>query len=300
VRAAYAAWISVCLIWGTTYLAIRIALDTIPPALVGGLRYTCAGAVLMLVLRAQRIPVSPFRHWGGLAFVGLMMIVIGNGGVIWAEQWVPTGIAAVTVAATPFWMTGLEAALPRGDRLSARALAGLLVGFAGIVLLVWPDLTAGGASGRQFGAGMIALQVACAGWAIGSSYSRRHPEDNAIAAAAVQMLLGGAMMLIIAAVRGEWAQLSFTPRTLAAEAYLTVVGSLVGYPAYVFALKHLRVSLVSMYAYVNPVIAALLGAAVLAEPLGPRVAVATAAVLLGIAMVGRSRPRQDAPGNQPR
>jgi drug/metabolite transporter (DMT)-like permease len=141
---------------------------------------------------------------------------------------------------------------------------------------------------------MIALQVACAGWALGSSYSRRHAADNAIGAAAVQMLLGGAMMFAIALARGEWAHLAFTPRTFAAEAYLAVIGSLAAYPAYVYALKHLPVSLVSMYAYVNPVIAVLLGAAVLAEPLGPRVAVATAAVLLGIAMVGRGRPKDAA------
>ncbi len=276
-----------CLIWGTTYLGIRVALETIPPALVGGIRFTIAGAVLILVLRWRGQALPARRHWPGLALLGLLMIVLGNGGVIWAEQWVPSGIAAVTVASTPFWMTGVEAALPGGDRLSARIVCGLLIGFSGIVLLVWPDLTAGGAPGRQFAMGVAALQVASLGWALGSSYSRRHARDeNSLAAAAVQMMLGGLMMMAIATARGEWRQLSFTPRSLAAESYLIVFGSLVGYTAYVYALKYLPVSTVSLYAYVNPVIAVLLGTLLLAEPFGPRVIMATATVFIGIAVVG--------------
>lgn len=224
------------------------------------------------------------------------MIVLGNGGVIWAEQWVPSGMAAVVVASTPFWMIGVEACLPRGERWSARVILGLLIGLGGIVMLVWPDLTAGGASGRQFLIGLVALQVACLGWALGSSYSRRHArEENALMAAAVQMLLGGLMMLAIATVRGEWGRLDFTPRSLAAESYLIAFGSLVAYPAYVYSLKHLPVSTVSLYAYINPVIAVLLGTILLDEPFGPRVIVATTTVFLGIAVVrgmtGKNRTR---------
>lgn len=291
-RTAYLAWMSVCVIWGTTYLAIRIALETIPPALVGAFRYISAGAVLMLVLAARRQPMPALRAWFGLGLAGFLMIVLGNGGVIWAEQWVPSGIAAVTVASTPFWMIGVEAALPGGERFSLRAAVGLAIGFGGIVLLVWPDLF-GGISGRNYALGMLALQVACLGWALGSSYSRRHAQnENALSAAAVQMLLGGLMMLAIALVRGEWDGLSFTPRSLAAEVYLAAVGSLAGYPAYIYALKHLPVSIVSLYAYANPIIAVLLGALLLAEPLGLRVIVATAAVLLGITVVRGAQPRR--------
>ncbi len=287
-RSAYVAWLAVCLVWGTTYLGIRVALETIPPALVGGIRYVIAGAVLgaILLARGERLP--PRAYWPGLALLGFLMICLGNGGVIWAEQWVPSGIAAVVVASSPFWMAAIEALSPAGERLTRRVLLGLAIGFAGILALVWPDLTAGSGLGKQFGLGLVALQVACIGWAIGSSYSKRHARDeNALAAAALQMLFGGLMMLAIASARGEWRDLTFTARSLAAEIYLILFGSLVGYTAYVYALKHLPVSTVSMYAYVNPVIAVLLGSLLLDEPFGPRVVIASAMVLVGIAVVRR-------------
>jgi drug/metabolite transporter (DMT)-like permease len=192
VRLAYAAWVAVCLIWGTTYLAIRVALETIPPALVGGIRFTIAGLVLagVLAARGERLPSRV--HWGGLAMVGLLLIGVGNGAVVVAEQWVPSGIAAVVIATTPFWMAIVERLIPGGERFSRRALAGMAVGFAGIVILLWPDMTAGGATGRQFVLGLAALQCAEIGWAIGTSYAKRHArQENAIAAAALQMTFGG-------------------------------------------------------------------------------------------------------------
>ena len=279
-----------CLIWGTTYLAIRIALDTIPPAMVGAIRYTIAGATLALVLRARGEELPPRRYWGGLLLTAALMIGLGNGGVIWAERWVPSGIAALMVASTPFWMTGLEAMLPGGEPLSLRVVAGLLGGFSGILLLAFPDIFAGGASGREFAVGVLALQVACVGWAAGSSYSRRHARnENALGAAALQMLFGGLLMLVIATMRGEWASLVFTRKTLAAEMYLTFVGSLAGYPAYVYALKYLPISTVGLYAYINPVVAVLLGALVLDEPLNSRIALASAIVFLGVGLARRTQ-----------
>ena len=285
-RLAYASWATVCIVWGTTYLGIRVALEGIPPGLVGGIRYTIAGSVLIGWLRARGEKLPASMVWPRLALVAFLLIVIGNGFVIWAEQWVPSGIAAVLVATAPFWMTAIEAMTPHGERLSAALIGGLCLGFAGIVLLVWPDLTAGGVFGRQFLLGVIALQLACAGWAAGSIYAKRYvPPQSALGSSAAQMLIGGVAMLVLGTIAGEWRAITFTPRSAAAEAYLVVVGSLIGYSSYLYALDHLPVSTVSLYAYVNPVIAVILGAVLLNEPFGARVVVAAMMVLAGIATV---------------
>lgn len=286
--AAYAAWISVCVVWGTTYLAIRIALETIPPALLGGIRFVIAGLVLALFLALRGVALPRPRDWPALALMGALMLVMGNGFVVWAEQWVPSGVAAVIIATSPFWMATIEAVLPDGERFSRRTLTGMLIGFTGIVLLVWPDLRVGGSWGRQFLLGVVAIQLAEIGWSLGSSYSKRHARhEDPLAASAFQMIFGGLLMLGIGTLLGEWSRLSFTPRTLAAEIYLIVFGSFAGFSAYTYALKYLPVSTVSLYAYVNPVIAVLLGALVLDEPFGARVVAASALVLVGIWVVKR-------------
>ena len=289
----YLAWLSVCLIWGTTYLAIRVALESIPPALVAGLRWPFAGFIVIAALRLRGEPMPPRSAWPRHALLGLLLICLGNGGVVFAEQWVPSGIAAVIIGSAPFWMATFEALLPGGERITARIVGGLAIGFSGLLLLVWPDLAVGGASGRQFAFGVILLQVACIGWSLGSSYSRRQPRaENPLGASALQMVFGGAIMLALATVRGEWDDLAFTPRAFWAQLYLIVVGSLAGYSAYIYALKHLPISTVSLYAYINPVIAVLLGALVLGEAFGLRVAAASAIVLLGVAVVrGRAGPK---------
>ena len=280
----------VCLVWGTTYLGIRIALESIPPMLVGGLRFTVAGGLLAAILWLRGYPLPRPREWSGLAMLGCLMLGMGNGGVVWAEQTVPSGIAAVLVAAQPFWITGIEALLPTGERLAPRAFGGLMVGFVGIVVLVWPDLRVGGEWSGAFLVGVLTTQLACLGWSIGSSYSKRRPaEENAIMASAFQMIFGGFCLLVVATARGEWSDLAFTPRALAAELYLVVVGSWAGYSAYIYALKYLPITTVMLYSYINPVIAVLLGTVVMSEPFGVRVIVASALVLAGVAIVRTRR-----------
>jgi drug/metabolite transporter (DMT)-like permease len=282
----YLAWLTVCLVWGTTYLGIAVALESIPPALVGGIRWTIAGAILAAGLRARGTALPSRDKWLGFATASLLMIGLGNGAVVFAEQWVPSGIAAVIIASSPFWLMGIEALLPDGERLTRQGLAGLLIGFSGIVLLVWPDLTVGGEGGRQFALGVVLLQVACLGWTAGTSYARRFArEDNALAGSALQMIFAGVAMLALATVRGEWADLTFTTRSLVAEIYLTLVGSLLAYSAYLYAIRHLPLSTVSLYSYINPVIAVVLGSLLLAEPFGMRIVIASALVLAGVAAV---------------
>ena len=288
---AYLAWIAVCLIWGTTYFGIRVSLETMPPALMGGLRWLIAGALLSLyvVLRGDTLP--PRSSWGGIALLGFLMLGLGNGGVVFAEQWIPSGLAAVLVATSPFWMTAVEAALPDGEGLRAKVVAGLLVGFGGIVVLVWPDLTLGSAGNRRFLAGVIAIQIATLGWSLGSAYSRRHGRsDNVLGTTALQMLAGGLMLTAAGSVRGEWADLSFTTRTAVALAYLSTIGAIGGFVAYTYALRHLPISFVSLYAYINPIIAVTLGVLFLGEPFDSRMAAAAALVFAGVAIVRWTNP----------
>jgi drug/metabolite transporter (DMT)-like permease len=292
-RLAWIAWTAVCLIWGTTYLAIKVALDTVPPFLMGGLRYCFGGLILAGVLRLRGHRLPPVSMWGTLAVLGIFMLLFGNGGVVWGEQYIPSGLTAVLIATSPFWMVSVDAMVTRGRQLHIRQGTGLVVGFAGIVLLVWPDIVAAGArggSGWGFFAGVVAVQIACAGWAVGSSYTRRHvmPGD-VLGSAAMQMIFGGIWMLLAGTFLGEWPALSFTARTSMALAYLTLAGSVVAFAAYSYALQHLDVAIVSLYTYVNPIIAVALGTLILGEPFQIRMLIAGAVIIGGILIVGPPR-----------
>ena len=294
-RLAYLMWVLVCLIWGTTYLGIRVSLETMPPALMGGLRWLAAGALLAAYVLASRIPLPPPSQWGSVAIVAFLLLFLGNGGVVVAEQWISSGLAAVLVATSPFWMAGIEAFFPGAERLRLSTIVGLLIGFSGIVLLVWPELTVG--SDTRLVAGIIAVQVACAGWALGSSVSKRGERGaNVLSVTALQMLFGGAMMTAVGTVRGEWSDLYFTTRTLGALVYLSTIGAIGGFVAYTYALRHLSVSFVSLYAYINPIIAVALGVLLLDERFDSRMAIAAALVFAGVTVV-RWRTSESPPGN---
>ena len=282
-RKAWFAWTAVCLIWGTTYLAIKIALETIPPFLMGGIRYLIGGAILALWLIARKEGLPPVREWGRLAYLGFLMIALGNGGVVWAEQYLASGLTAVVIATSPFWMVAIDAMFPGADRLGLRQWAGLFIGFGGIVLLMWPELSLGGATGRATVLGILAVQIACAGWAVASAYTRRHAlSRNVLGVAALQMFFGGLFMTIAGSVTGEWSHLGFSARTLASLVYLTLAGSVIAFAAYSYALRHLPIATVSLYTYVNPVIAVALGTLLLGEPFRPAMLVAAAVIVVGI------------------
>jgi drug/metabolite transporter (DMT)-like permease len=286
---AYGAWAAVCFFWGTTYLAIRVGLETLPPMLFAGLRFLIAGGVLFFVMSRQqgaRLPKG--REWFELALVGLMLLGIGNGAVVWAELWVPSGMAALLVATSPFWVVGIERLRAGGERVGARGLVGMLVGFAGLGLLVWPQLFGTELNGL-FLLGAILIQLGCLSWSAGSIYAKGRPTGvKPLMAAAVQMLFAGVALTLVGTATGEWGAFSLSGRSAGALAYLIVFGSIVAYSAYTYAVQKLPLSLVTTYSYINPMIALLLGWMALGEPLGWREAWAALIILLGVALVKTS------------
>jgi drug/metabolite transporter (DMT)-like permease len=254
---------------------------------MGGIRYTISGLLLAawLLARGRRLPAT--SEWGRLLVLGFFMLMLGNGGVVWGEQFISSGLTAVLIGTSPFWMVSVDALLTGGRPLGRREWLGLLIGFVGIVMLVWPDITAGGISSRNVAMGVVSVQIACAGWAIGSAYTRRHvmPKD-VMGSAALQMFFGGLFMLAAGTMSGEWGRLAFNSRTTVALVYLTLVGAVIAFAAFSYALKHLDMAIVSLYSYVNPVIAVALGTLILGEPFNARMAIAIGIIAIGVMVVG--------------
>lgn len=285
-KLAYLSFAAICIIWGTTYLAIKVALETVPPFLIGGIRYSLAGALLVALTMARGEVFPPRNTWGSFALRAFLLLVVGNGGVLVAEQWVPSGLAALVTASTPFWMIGVEAMIPDGERPTLRGIMGLVLGFIGITILVWPELFEGSGRGTAFLAGIAMLQIASVGWALGTSYTKRLRTDSSPAmSAAVVMLFAGVMMSIVGIALGEPSRTSFTGVTILALAHLTLLGAVLAFVAYMYALRVLPVSIVSLYPYVNPVVALLLGSIVLDEVITFRVIIAALVIAIGMATV---------------
>ena len=292
---AYVAFAIVCVVWGTTYLAIRVALDTIPPLLLTGLRFTAAGLIMVLVakLRGEQLPRDR-RSLLNLALVGFLMVGVGNLAVVWAEQWVPSGLAALLVATAPFWMAIIEMFRKQGERLDLRGGVGMAIGFIGVALLVSPG--GSGAWSIGFVLGALAIQLGGMCWQLGSAHGKYNLKHVPLmASAALQMLFGGLIVTVAGLAAGEAPRFAVTPRSLAALAYLTIFGSVIAYSAYVFALAHLSTTKTALYAYVNPIVAVFLGWLILREPLTPLSIVAMVIILAGVALVQsagwRRKPR---------
>jgi drug/metabolite transporter (DMT)-like permease len=297
------AWIAfaiVCVVWGTTYLAIRIALDTVPPLLLTGTRFTAAGLIMIVVAaaRGEAIP-RDLRTLANLAFIGFLMVGVGNLAVVWAELYVPSGIAALLVATAPFWMAIIERFRKSGERMSLQGGIGMAIGFLGVAMLVTPR-GSGGTLSLGFLLGALAIQVGGICWQLGSAHGKYNLRQvPLLSSAALQMLFGGLIVSIAGLLAGETARFALTPRTFAALAYLTIFGSVIAYSAYVFALAHMRTTITSLYAYVNPVVAVFLGWLILAEPLTWVSVVAMVVILAGVALVQTAGSRNDGPAAVP-
>ncbi len=281
---AYFAWGNVCLFWGSTYLAMRIGVDAFPPALFAGFRFFIAGLIVFTFLKYKGHATPGRKVIVDHIIVGVMLLVMANGVVVWAEQWVESSLAALMVATVPFWMVGFESMLPGGDKINTRKVLGIIIGFIGLVQLLGPQLKDSFDPG--FFKGTLALCFAACSWAAGSIYSKhRSMKTDPMMGAAIQMISAGIILICIGAFIGEYQRLTFSWQGLAALAYLIVFGSLVGYSSYIYALSKLPVSKFSMYAYINPVIAVVLGWLILDERFDWVMVISTVVILFGVVLV---------------
>ncbi len=282
------ALLALYIVWGSTYLAIRFAVETIPPFLHAGIRFFVSGVILIVWQRAAGFEMPTRSQWRSTAIIGNLLLLGGNGLVSWAEQTIPSGIAALIIGSVPLFLVVIEALRPGGVKPSWQAILGIVIGFVGIYILVGPSEVAGG--GLQLNPlGIGALLIACLLWSIGSIYSKTAdlPKSSLMNSGA-QMLMGSIGLFLVSAVTGEWSSfeaVGITTRSMMGLLYLIFVGSLIGFVSYGWLLQNAPVSLVATYAYVNPIVAVLLGNWLGAEPLEPRIWLAAAIIIGAVVLI---------------
>jgi len=288
------ALIALYIVWGSTYLGIKVAIETIPPFFHAGVRFFVSGLILLIWQRAAGYELPTRRQWVSTAIIGNLLLLGGNGLVSWAEQFIPSGIAAIIIGSIPIFLVIAEAVRPNGVKPSWRAIIGMLVGFAGIFILVGPSEI----SGRDINLdpfGVIALFAACIFWAVGSIYSKSVdlPKSSLMTTGA-EMLTGSMGLIIVSLFTGElagWNVSQVSMRSMSGLAYLITIGSLVGFGSYIWLLQNAPISLVATYAYVNPIVAVLLGNWIGREPLEPHIWVATLIIIGSVVFINSSRKK---------
>jgi len=292
------ALLTIYLVWGSTYLGIRYAVETIPPFLMAGTRFLLAGLILYAWRRLAGDPAPTRGQWLRASVVGLLMLLGGNGLLSLAEQHVASGIAALIIGSVPLWMTTIEALRPGGARPNILGILGLVVGFGGIALLVAPSLLSGNPLESQ-PLGILILLGASLFWSLGSIYSRTADlPDSTLLATAMEMLAGAAGLYLVGAFAGEWSRLSLadvTARSWISLLYLVVFGSMVGFTTYAWLLRAAPVSLVATYAYVNPLVAILLGSLLAQESLTAPELLAAAIIIGSVVLINASRRLKSQP-----
>jgi drug/metabolite transporter (DMT)-like permease len=285
-----AAFAAIYLIWGSTYLGIRFAVETLPPFLMAGARFLVAGGLLYAWARWRGAGPPRAQHWTSALIVGGLMIGGGMGVVGWATQTVPSGLAALVIATVPLWLVFLDGLWPGGTRPGPATIFGVAMGLSGVAWLVGPDVFG---TGRLPAGAVAGLLIAPVLWSIGSLLSRTASRPgNALLATALQMLGGGVVALMVAVVLGELPRLDpggISLRSVLAFGYLVVFGSLMGFTAYVWLLRNVNVAKVSTYAYVNPVVAVLLGWALAGEEVTSRTLLAAAVIIGAVAFINLAR-----------
>lgn len=262
-----------------------MALETFPPFMLVSLRYILSGVIMLVGAAIMGVQFPRGQELRRTAANGVLILGLGNGCLAFAEQWVPSGMAALFLTTAPFWMVGIEAAIPGGERLHAPTIAAMLIGLAGVALLVSPS--GSGGSTAALLSGFLVLQLGCAGWSIGSIAQRRTPTTaHPILSGAVQQLATGLVFILPATLISSH-PIYWSTRGAAALAYLVIFGSIVGYSAYIYALANLPVAVISIYNYINPVVALFLGWLFYRERFGVREGIGMVVIFIGVAMVKR-------------
>lgn len=283
---AYLALGCVCFFWGTTYLGIRIGVQELPPAALMCARYTLSGAVILAGAGAARLRFPRGRELWNIAGIGALTIGVGTGALSFAELWLPSGLASLFVASASFWLVGVDALMPGGEPLHGPTIGAMAIGAAGVALLVAPGDTGFG-SFRLLLAGFGLIQLGYAGWGVGSILQRRiETKANPIVNAGVQQLATG-VAFAIPALAGP--PVHWTTRGTLAMLYLATFGGAIGYTCYVIAVRRLPVAITSIYSYINPLVAVLVGVWLYREPFSAREGAAMAIILLGVALVKRAQ-----------
>lgn len=285
------ALLALYIVWGSTYLGIRFAIETIPPFFHAGIRFLVSGIILLVWQRAAGHELPTRRQWVSTFIIGNLLLLGGNGLVSWAEQFIPSGIAALIIASVPMFLVIAEALRPGGLKPNWRAILGLLVGFAGIYVLVGPSELSGGTHLNSFG--VAALLCACILWSIGSIYSKTAdlPKSSLMTTGA-EMLMGSIGLFVVSGFTGEltnWDPSGVSTKSLLGLLYLILIGSLIGFGSYIWLLQNAPISLVATYAYVNPIVAVLLGNWLAAEPLEPHIWLATAIIIGSVVFINSAR-----------
>ena len=285
----FLAYIAVCILWGSTYLAIRIGVGEFPPTIFAGIRFLVAGSLMLAfsVYKKLKLPVT-FSEIMKISIVGLFLLLGGNGCVVWAETRIHSGMASLIVATVPLFIALIELVLPNRSPLNAKGWLGLLIGFAGVALLVFPNSS----KTPTDTIGIILLLIGAFSWAVGSVYSKNFKTSSSIIPnIAIQMLAGGLGLSIVGAFFGEFSAIHVTSKGIGAMLYLIFFGSIVGYSCYVYILQKWPATKAGTYAYVNPLVAILLGALILNEPISISVILSTVVILSGVVLVQTSKTK---------
>jgi drug/metabolite transporter (DMT)-like permease len=286
-----AAFAAVYIVWGSTYLAIRFAIETLPPLLMAGVRFVIAGSFLYGWARWRGAGKPRLEHWRSAAVIGALLLLGGNGAVTWAEQFIPSGIAALLIAVVPCWMVLIDWVRPGGPPPTVQIAAGLVLGLVGVALLIGPESLMGGDRIDVTGAAVVL--GGSMSWAAGSILSRHvKVPSRPLLATGIQMLCGGALLILAGLLSGEAARIdasAISAKSVLALIYLILIGAIVGYSAYIWLLRVSTPARVSTYAYVNPVVAVLLGWLFAGETVSPRVIAAAAVIVAGVALITLSR-----------